>query len=96
MALGISYLVRRHMNGDSTMRTTQTWTVSLPPKLLKEAERTAKEEDRTKSELVREALRLYIEERRWQRLQRRTALQAQALGIRTEKDVDRLVHDVRK
>ncbi len=29
------------------MRTTQTWTVSLPPNLLREAERTAKEEDRT-------------------------------------------------
>ena len=32
------------------MRTTQTWTVSLPPNLVREAERTAKEEDRTKSE----------------------------------------------
>jgi CopG family transcriptional regulator/antitoxin EndoAI len=78
------------------MRTTQTWTISLPPRLLKEAERTAKEEDRTKSELVREALRMYIEERRWQKLQRKTALQAQALGIRTEEDVDRLVHEIRK
>ncbi len=78
------------------MRTTQTWTVSLPPKLLREAERTAREEDRTKSELVREALRMYIEERRWRKLQRKTAMQAQALGIKTEEDVDRLIHAVRK
>jgi len=78
------------------MRTTQTWTVSLPPRLIKEAERVAKEEDRTKSELVREALRMYIEERRWRRLQRQTAIKAQALGIKTEEDVDRLVHSVRK
>ena len=78
------------------MRTTQTWTVSLPPKLIKEAERVAKEEDRTKSELVREALRMYIEERRWRKLQRETAIKAQALGIKTEEDVDRLVHSVRK
>ncbi len=78
------------------MRTTQTWTVSLPPKLIKEAERVAKEEDRTKSELVREALRMYIEERRWRKLQRETAIKAQALGIKTEQDVDRLVHSVRK
>ena len=78
------------------MRTTRTWTVSLPPKLVKEAERTAKEEDRTKSELVREALRMYIEERRWRKLQRQTAIKARALGIRTEKDVDRLVHSVRR
>ena len=78
------------------MRTTQTWTVSLPPRLIKEAERVAKEEDRTKSELVREALRMYIEERRWRKLQRQTAIKAQAFGIKTEEDVDRLVHSVRK
>ena len=78
------------------MRTTQTWTVSLPPRLIKEAERVAKEENRTKSELVREALRMYIEERRWRKLQRQTAIKAQALGIKTEEDVDRLVHSVRK
>lgn len=78
------------------MRTTKTWTISLPPGLGREAERTAKEENRTKSELVREALRMYLEERRWRKLQQKTALQAQALGISTEEDVDRLVHAVRK
>ena len=78
------------------MRTTKTWTVSLPPGLVREAERTAKEENRTKSELVREALRMYLEDRRWRKLQQKTALQAQALGIGTEEDVDRLVHAVRK
>lgn len=78
------------------MRTTKTWTVSLPPQLGREAERAAKEENRTKSELVREALRLYLEDRRWRKLQRKTALRAQAVGIRTEEDVDRLVHAVRK
>ncbi|CBE68295.1 MAG: ribbon-helix-helix protein, CopG family [Candidatus Methylomirabilis oxygeniifera] len=78
------------------MRTTKTWTISLPPKLSREAERTAKEENRTKSELLREALRLYLEDQRWRKLQRKTALHAQALGIRTEEDVDRIVHAVRK
>ena len=78
------------------MRTTKTWTISLPPGLVREAERSAKEENRTKSELVREALRMYLEGRRWRKLQQKTALQAQALGIRTEEDVDRLVHAVRK
>ena len=73
------------------MRTTQTWTVSLPPNLLREAERIAKDEDRTKSELVREALRMYIEERRWRTLQRETAARAQVLGLRSEQHVARLV-----
>lgn len=78
------------------MRTTRTWTISLPPGIVREAERTAKEENRTKSELVREALRMYLEERRWRKLQHKTALRAQALGIRTEEQVDQLVHAVRK
>ena len=78
------------------MRTTRTWMISLPPGLVREAERTAKEENRTKSELVLEALRMYLEERRWRKLQQKTALQAQAIGIRTEEGVDRLVHAVRK
>ena len=78
------------------MRTTRTWTVSLPPNLIREAERTAKEEDRTKSELVREALRVYIEERRWRKLQRDTAARAEVLGLRNEDDVARLVDSGRK
>lgn len=77
------------------MRTTSTWTISLPPKLRQDAERTAKEERRTKSELVREALRFYIEERRWRKLQREAAAKAQALGIASEEDVDRLIHSMR-
>ncbi len=38
-------------------------TISLPPPLLKKAEQVAREENRTKSELLREALRLYVETR---------------------------------
>ncbi len=38
-------------------------TVSLPPPLLTKADRIAREENRTKSELVREALRFYVEAR---------------------------------
>ncbi len=77
-------------------RTTKTWTISLPPKLVKEAEQVAKEENRTRSELVREALRRYLEERRWRKLQRASAGKARALGITTEDDVDRLIHDLRR
>ncbi len=41
------------------MRTSRTISVSLPPAQLKEAERLARKEHRTMSELVREALRQY-------------------------------------
>ncbi len=38
-------------------------TISLPPELLKKADEVAREENRTKSELLREALRFYVETR---------------------------------
>lgn len=44
------------------MRTTRTLTISLPPSQLEQAERLAKKQNRTMSELMREALRRYQEE----------------------------------
>lgn len=41
-------------------RTTSTLTISLPPGMLEEVERVRKREHRTRSELMREALRSYI------------------------------------
>ena len=76
------------------MRTTKILSLSLPPDLLREAERVAKQEGRTKSELFREALRRYVEERRWRGLQRYGAARARRLGL-TEVDVDRLVEEHR-
>jgi CopG family transcriptional regulator / antitoxin EndoAI len=49
-------------------------TISLPPPLLEQAERVAEEENRSKSELVREALRFYIETREVRRLAARERL----------------------
>ena len=45
------------------MRSTRTWTISLPPEMSQLAQAIAKREQRTKSELVREALRLYLAQR---------------------------------
>ena len=41
------------------MRTTKVYSITMPPDLAKQAERLAKEENRTMSELMREALRRY-------------------------------------
>lgn len=42
------------------MRETVTFTVSLPPAMSKQVEKAMKAEHRTRSELVREALRVYF------------------------------------
>ena len=44
-------------------RTTETMTISLPPAFRQQLERVRKEEHRTRSELVREALRVYFNNR---------------------------------
>lgn len=45
------------------MRTTDTFTISLSPAMLEQLERVCKQENRTRSELICEALRQYIESR---------------------------------
>lgn len=69
--------------------------ISMPEKFFKQVEELAKEENRTRSELYREALRQYIETRRWQKLQQETAERARKLGIESEEDVDRIVNELR-
>ena len=77
------------------MRTTKLITISILPDLLKEAEKVAKEENRTRSELIREALRRYLAERQWRRLQRYGITKARKLGLK-EEDVERLVEEYRR
>ncbi len=45
------------------MRTTDTMSISLPPAMAKQMEKIQKAENRTRSELLREAWRLYFESR---------------------------------
>ena len=56
-------------------RNTETITFSLPPEMAQRLRQVVREEDRTVSELLREAIRLYMEEREWrvkERMQRRS------------------------
>jgi len=53
----------------SAMRATRTVTISLAPDVAAEVDRLAQVEGRTRSELLREAFRQYLERRqRWDRL----------------------------
>ena len=76
------------------MRTSKILSLSLPPEMLREAERAAKREGRTKSELFREALRRYLLEEKVRRLQEYGARQARAVGI-TPSQVDQLIQEDR-
>lgn len=77
------------------MRTTRPITISLPVDLLREAQRAAAEDARSRSDLIRDALRQYLASRRWQRLRRWGADTAERLGLKSEEDVQRLIERVR-
>ncbi len=73
-----------------TMRTAKTISITLPPDLLVKAQELAEREHRTMSELFREALRCYMQtDTQWKALLLRTRAAGEALGIKSEEDVER-------
>ena len=77
------------------MRTTKTLSITLPPEMLARAETMARKENRTMSELVREALRHYERRQWWDETNAYGRGTAGAAGVRNEEDVVRAVHEVR-
>ena len=64
-------------------RNTETITFSLPPEMAQHLREVVKEEERTVSELLREAIRLYMEEKEWRRRERLERLRSRTT---TEQD----------
>jgi CopG family transcriptional regulator/antitoxin EndoAI len=78
------------------MRTTKVVSITMPPPLFEQAQALAKQENRTMSELVREALRHYDREQTIRRVRTQMESVAGQIGVNTEEDVVRLVREVRR
>lgn len=76
-------------------RTTKTISLSVPPEMAEKIKELMKKEGRTRSELIREALRRYVEEQEWKEIYRYGEMKAREKGIK-EEDVDRIVHEYRE
>ena len=79
-------------------RGTRVLTVSVTPDAAEEFDRIAARDGRDRSELFREMLevyRMYLESRTFESLQRYGVSQTASRGIRTEKDVERLIREAR-
>jgi metal-responsive CopG/Arc/MetJ family transcriptional regulator len=75
---------------------TKTFNISMPEELIKRADRLAKNEQSNRSELLRTALRNYLQEREeWEKVFVYGERQAKKLNIK-EEDVVRLVREVRQ
>ena len=75
-------------------RTTRTITFSLPPDMADKVDQAMKQQGRSRSEFLRDALLRYIEECDWRRLLQYGEMQARERGIGPE-DVASLVEEYR-
>lgn len=75
----------------------KTINVSFPPELLKEIDRKAKEEYRSRSELLKDATLMYIQTKNnWQVLQKDLSTKAKKMGIKSQEDIEEMVDSLRK
>ncbi len=75
-------------------RKSSVLSISLPPELSTELDEVASQERKSRSELVREAVRQYILMSRWKALREKAALKAIGRGFR-EEDVERFIDEER-
>ncbi len=80
-------------------RTAVTIGFSVPPETAEQVEAMARREGRSKSELFRDMVRIYREQRElevFEELAEYGRAQAERLGVRTEADVERLIAEARE
>jgi CopG family transcriptional regulator/antitoxin EndoAI len=78
------------------MRTTKVVSFTLPPAMFEETQALAKQENRTMSELLREALRRYQRERDWEQIRSYGTMAAEMANVKNEEDVVNLIHEFRR
>lgn len=76
-------------------RTTKTISLSVPPEMAEKIKELMKKEGSTRSELIREALRRYVEEQEWKEIYRYGEIKAKEKGI-TEDQVEDIIDARRK
>jgi metal-responsive CopG/Arc/MetJ family transcriptional regulator len=71
--------------------------ISLPSELYNDVEELAKRQAKTKGEFAREVLRQYIEgDKRWRQIRKWGEETAYRLGIKDERDVERIIDEYRE
>lgn len=75
---------------------TQTLNIALPKELVKKVDQAAKKEYKNRSELIREALRVYLKDmEEWEQIFKAGRVAGRKAGIKSEADVDRIVYEYR-
>lgn len=75
---------------------TQTFNIALPKDLVKKVDLVAKKEYKNRSELIREALRVYLTKMdRWEKIFEAGHRAVKKMGIKSEKQLDNIVYEFR-
>ena len=74
-------------------RSTKILNISLSEELYKNIESLATQESRTKSDLVREAFRQYVSNKKWARIRQWGDETARRMRIRDENDIEKILHE---
>lgn len=75
---------------------TQTFNISLPEELVKKVDERAKKEYRNRSELIREALRVYLTDmHEWEKIFEYGSKIGKEMGITSEEQVNDIVYEYR-
>ncbi len=75
---------------------TQTLNIALPKDLVKRVDELAKREYRNRSELIREALRVYLQDKEeWQQIFKAGEQAMKKMGIKSEEEVNKIVYEYR-
>lgn len=77
-------------------RTTKTITISVPPQMERQIQELMRLEGRTRSELLREALRRYMDDRRLRLLSQEIGERAREAGVTSEEQVNELIRARRR
>ena len=75
---------------------TQTFNIALPISLVKKVDERAKRDYKNRSELIREALRIYLHDmQEWEEIFEYGKKMGKKLGIKSEEDVNKIVYEFR-
>ena len=75
---------------------TQTLNIALPKDLVKKVDEVAKKEYRNRSELIRQALRVYLEDKsEWEQIFKSGEKAMKDMGIKSEEEVNKIVYEYR-
>ncbi len=75
---------------------TQTFNIVLPQELVSQIDEVAKQEYKNRSELIREAVRIYVQRKgNWEKIFAYGKKKAKELSVKNEKQVNNVVYQLR-